>query len=297
MYRKALVPLLAGLMVAACVATSGTVPSPSVTAQPTGTLLPAITATPIPTTEPSYGPEPTPITTQFPDFPDGPEPSVSPETPDPTATPKPTPKPTATPAPAAETYTLNLYTKGAFVRQQTNYWCVPASTQIMLNMIKRRADHSYDTQLAIWKVAWANIKYTGFKPQVYGSDPQGWVAALETFGGGDYEWVNGKSFASALKNAVKAMALTGRPVGVVVMSGSHAWVLNGFVATADPTTTNDFKVLAVYVTAPGYGLFSYDPKPNTKLTTAQFKKRLLAYHSKLTDEVWEGYYVTILPRR
>ena len=239
---------------------------------------------------PSISPAPTPT----------PSPTASPV---PSATVSPTLEPTAEIVPTSEPtsdigeplFTMNLYHKDAFVRQKTNYWCVSASTQIMLNIIKGSADNSYETQLAISKVAWANIKYTGFAQSVYGSDPQGWVAALESFGGGDYEWVNSKSFNAALKSSVKAMAVTGRPVGLLAMSGGHAWVLNGFIATANPAVTDDFEVLNVYVTAPGYGLFKYDLKPNTKFSIKYLKTRLLKYHSKLTEEVWEGYYVTVQP--
>ena len=307
MNRKWFVVILA-FVIAAFSATS-VVPSAS-TSSPEATFSASPTPYATPTATPEFSNETEPVMTQFPDFPDGPEPSELPETvtPEPTVTPaptpeptlkptpKPTPKPTATPAPKpSPSFTMNLYRSGAFVRQQTNYWCVPTSTQIMINIIKHRKDHSYATQLAMWKVAWANIKYKGFKPQVYGSDPQGWVAALEKFGGGDYKWVNSKSFDAALKSAVKAMAVTGRPVGLVVMSGKHAWVLHGFITTANPAKTNNFKVLSVYVTAPGYGLLKYDVKPNTKLSVEQFKTRLRKYYSSLTKEVWEGYYVTIQP--
>ena len=296
--------LFVGLLIAACTAPMRGMVLRDRSPEPTVeiTVLPSIS--PVPT----LAPTPSPIASSVP-----------------SATALPTPEVSARaeilvpqPEPLLD---MNLYREGAFIRQQTNYWCVSASVQIMINMIKTAdpVDVTKETQKAISKIAWGNVAYkeydgVTFKQSRYGSDPQGWVAALEKFGGGDYEWVNSKSFNAAVKSAVKAMAVTGRPVGLVVMGGKHAWVLNGFVARADPAKTNEFEVLELYVTAPGYGLISYDSgiPYNTKLSLEQFKNFLTRYgkHSYLKpytegektlyeknyyNSIWTGFYVTIQP--
>ena len=57
----------------------------------------------------------------------------------------------------------------------------------------------------------------------------------------------------ALKVAARQMRYTGKPVGLLVWAGDHAWVMSGFKATADPAWTNDFEVTAVWIEDPWYG--------------------------------------------
>lgn len=49
-----------------------------------------------------------------------------------------------------------------------------------------------------------------------------------------------KSRQNALRKAAHMMRKTGKPVGIVVWRGAHAWVMSGFTATADPALTVDF---------------------------------------------------------
>ena len=53
--------------------------------------------------------------------------------------------------------------------------------------------------------------------------------------------------ADALKKVVKQIALTGRPGGLVVWKGWHSWVVSGFTASADPSTTDSFEVLSLRI--------------------------------------------------
>jgi hypothetical protein len=98
---------------------------------------------------------------------------------------------------------------------------------------------------------------------------------------------------------VKRMRLTGKPVGLLVGAGSHAWVLNGFTATADPAMTDRYSVTSVSVMGPlwprqvsRYGYF--DLAPNTRLSIAAFANVLTRYHDKIRT-VWDGHYVVVLP--
>ncbi|OHA47137.1 MAG: hypothetical protein A3A80_00915 [Candidatus Terrybacteria bacterium RIFCSPLOWO2_01_FULL_44_24] len=298
MYRTKLI-LVASLLLAACTAVSSPTPS-----------LPSATTVPTPSATPAPSPS---ATTESPDLPPYLSQRIAPD-PEPTASP--TPEPTATPtpsvAPAPSVYKLNLYRKGAFVTQKTYKWCVGATTQMMINIIKGTNNKSYDTQKAMYDYA---VAHTMYDYPYAGSDPQGSVAALEHFGGGDYRWVNSSSFSAAVRSAVRAIALTGRPVRLSVAHGTHAWVLNGFVTDKDPAQSKDFKVLYVYVSGPLYPMQQkngYDMPPNTKLSVASLKKFLTpvgqdyklvpytkdgkTYYKKVYyDTVWTGYYVTIQP--
>jgi hypothetical protein len=75
-------------------------------------------------------------------------------------------------------------------------------------------------------------------------------------------------------------------------------VLTGFTATADPLRTSSFKVTSVRVVGPLFGLQSkngYDMRPNTKLTTAQFRGFFTAWHYDPKPMIWDGLYVSIQP--
>ena len=88
------------------------------------------------------------------------------------------------------------------------------------------------------------------------------------------------------------------PVSLAVMDGNHAWVLNGFTATADPAVTSHFTVTSVRVTGPLYGRQSvngYDMPPDARLTTAAFSSFFTPFHYARVHMVWEGRYVTIQP--
>ena len=45
---------------------------------------------------------------------------------------------------------------------------------------------------------------------------------------------------------------TGRPVGLVMWKGRHAWVMSGFTSDADPRAGDDFDVTGVRVLDPLY---------------------------------------------
>ncbi|HUG47496.1 MAG TPA: hypothetical protein VMP67_03685 [Candidatus Limnocylindria bacterium] len=192
---------------------------------------------------------------------------------------------------------LNLYRKGVFSSQHKWDWCVAASVQMMLNIIKGTSDRSRSNQKKYYLYARANDLTPDRIP---GADPRGWALALSRYGGGTYQDVNSPSFRTAMRRAAKRMRLTGRPVGILARAGDHAMVLNGFEATADPATTDDYEVTAVRVMGslwPDYP--KYDPPPNTRYTAATFKRRFFSRYDNPFGSarwsVWEGYFVTINP--
>ena len=94
------------------------------------------------------------------------------------------------------------------------------------------------------------------------------------------------------------MRLTNKPVGLLVWTGRHAWVMNGFSATADPATGSDFTITSVDVSGPLYpralNASGYDLPPDTKLTPAQLSKYFLKY-SDTVVKTWNGSYILIVP--
>jgi PKD repeat protein len=189
---------------------------------------------------------------------------------------------------------LNLYRTGVFSTQATYTWCVPTSAQIMVNIIKDRSVHSSSEQSS-----WYNLgrRLNRYRYSYAGVDPQGFAGILNTVGAGPYRVYSGAGYQTTLRYAAKRMRLTGKPVGLFVGHGSHAWVLNGFTATADPAVTSQYTVTAVYTMGPlwpkqtrGY----FDRPPNTRFSNATFASILTRYDDRI-NTIWDYRYVVVVP--
>lgn len=190
---------------------------------------------------------------------------------------------------------MDLYRSGVFVTQYRWTWCVGASSQMMLNIINGTSNHSRYRQRKLVKYA---MHHDGFpNSDTGGSDATGFAAALNHFGGGSYTVVMSTSFRQAVRRAAKSMRSTGKPVGLLVMGGRHAWVMSGFDATADPKATRNFDVTHVYVLGPLYpkqqkGYF--DQPPDTRLTFSQFRTPFRVFDDPDSPQ-FNGYWVSVNP--
>ena len=191
---------------------------------------------------------------------------------------------------------VNLYRSGVFTTQKTWLWCTAADIQIIRNIVRGTRDHTTKNQRHYFN--WMRTKNRYSLPLSAGVDAQGWAAGMRHFIDGRYRLIASKTFDSALRLAVIRLRKTNLPVGVTVSRGNHAWVLNGFTATADPAKTSNFKVTSVRVTGPLYGKQSkngYDMKPNTKLTVAQFRRFFTPWRYAPKRMIWDGRFVSIQP--
>lgn len=132
-----------------------------------------------------------------------------------------------------------------------------------------------------------------------GADPKGWALALRHWGAGYYT-VGGKyTRQGSLKQAATRMRATGKPVGLLVLEGGHAWVMTGFEATADPARTSDFKVTGIQAMGSLWpdGTINgraYDPGPKTWLSLRQVRNKFTAYRWKQATS-WNGRWITVIP--
>lgn len=191
---------------------------------------------------------------------------------------------------------INLYREGTFTTQKSWLWCTAADVQIIHNIVEGANDHTTSGQRRYFEWMRGHNKYA--LPLSAGVDPQGWTAGLRHFVDDRYRLVASRSFDSALVSAVTNLRRTNLPVAVAVAHGNHGWVLTGFTATADPLRTSSFTVTTVRVVGPLFGLQSkngYDMRPNTKLTTAQFRGFFTGWHYDPKPMVWDGLYVSIQP--
>jgi hypothetical protein len=199
----------------------------------------------------------------------------------------------------AWTGSINLYRSGVFSTQRKSSWCVGAAIQMMKNIVRGQSDRSYANQETYQRSARSLDLYIA-GDGAKGSDPEGWAAALRVHGAGDtYHVVEKRNFRRAVRAAVRALRKTGKPVGLLVGHGSHAWVLTGFSATADPGVTDSFEVTAVYAMGPLYPRpkhYGFDPPPNKRVTIDRLRSRFLTrYHDRLGPSRWDGSYVIIVP--
>lgn len=191
--------------------------------------------------------------------------------------------------------TYNTYREGVFVTQYTWTWCVGASAQAMLNIIKDVSNTTRRKQRKLAKYAMNNDEI--LDSNTGGSDAVGFAATLRRHGGGAYQARLWPTYRKAVRKAVKSVRSTGKPVGLLVMGGRHAWVLTGFDATADPAVTNNFDVTHVYVMGPLYPKQTdgwFDMPPNTRLTWRQFKKPFRRFDDPDSPRM-VGYWVTVNP--
>jgi len=146
--------------------------------------------------------------------------------------------PSAKPGPFA----MDLYRAGDFATEMTPIWCAPAAMQTMINIMSRGADTSRVTQKLLYRIA----RRLGPAPD-RGAEPEGEARTLESLQYGSFRVLALPSRAAAVKAAVRAIRLTGRPAALLVWRGAHNWVVSGFRATADPALTDDFRVTALRI--------------------------------------------------
>ncbi|MDP9483430.1 MAG: hypothetical protein M3P84_09430 [Chloroflexota bacterium] len=203
------------------------------------------------------------------------------------------------PAAAAGGYILELHRQGDFVRQTNLVQCVGASMQMMINVMAPRNDRTAATQHRLWRLARALGPRRPSGSRGKGASPIGWARGLDKLGYGPYLAVGFPTLAAATKAAARAIRVTGKPVGVLVWAGRHAWVMTGFRATADPLTTNDFRVSQVTVMDPLYPLVSTtwgrSQPPGTRLSLARFARSFVPRRPFLRPSALDGTFVMVLP--
>jgi hypothetical protein len=169
--------------------------------------------------------------------------------------------------------------------------------QMMLNMIRPGADRSASTQLKLQKLA---REWSGQRPdgsQRRGASVRGWAAGLTILGAGPYQVVGLPTIEEALLTAARAMRATGRPVGLLVWRGRHAWVMSGFQAT-DDLLRDGTRITAAIVEDPlyphGSSAWGRSPKPGEALTVSKLGRQFVPRRLSSSYGLG-GMYVLVLP--
>ena len=138
-------------------------------------------------------------------------------------------------ASAATSFVYDTYFGSAYERQVDSRTCTAASTAMMMNILAGR-DRNFE-QLGILRFAQANDALTHSR----GTDPLGWARAATYFSQFTirptvYRWAAYTTEDKALRRAAIQIARYGKAVGLLVRNGTHAVVMTGFTATANPLT-------------------------------------------------------------
>ncbi len=276
-------------LVAACgIGTGDPSPRAGTTPAPLTVAPPRVSAPPVSRLPQPSSPPPVSVPTSGPAASAIPSPSPGPTT-------SPDPRPDATPRRTA--FHIDLYRRGDFVSQARSDWCVPASIQMMARLIDRTAAGTLPSQRTLDRRARALSS-----PRLVGrgSEPQGWAGVLNRLGYGPYRVVAIETRTAAIKAAARALRLTGRPVGLLMWHGAHAWVMSGFAATADPARTNAFRVIRVRISDPWYpratSAFGATRGPDSSLGLAQLAAGFLRWRRPLARYAeLDGRFVLVLP--
>lgn len=217
--------------------------------------------------------------------------------PAPTLTPVPTQTPVPAPPPVPQAYALNLYQEGDFVPQYTFDWCVAASIQIAHNLIDDTGGGTWTDrgqQGDLWEMARARSSNS-----FNGANPFGWAQVLTEVGMGPYAVVSIPDYEDALQTAARAIADTGRPVGLVMWRGRHAWVMSGFESLGDPDQFPEFSVTGIRVQDPlhpnGSEQWGPSPAPNSLLTPEQLATQFVVREPRRWSSDLPTGYLLVLP--
>ncbi|NUS34889.1 MAG: hypothetical protein HOQ04_00210 [Pseudarthrobacter sp.] len=224
-------------------------------------------------------------------------------TPSPPAAPSPSPSalpaqtPAPTPPPAPQPFAVNLYQEGDFVPQYTFDWCVAASIQMAHNLLDATGTATWSDpaqQGDLWQRARARSS-----DSFNGANPYGWAEVLAQSGMGPYGLVSVADYGSALRTAARALTDTGRPVGLVMWSGRHAWVMSGFESIGDPRQFEDYSITGIHVLDPLYPYGSEQwgpsPPPNSLLSPGQLATQFVVREPRRWSSNLPAGYLLVLP--
>ena len=191
--------------------------------------------------------------------------------------------PQAVPSPAAaRPFRVDLADRNDFVGQTNFVQCVGASMQMMLNVMGAN-DRTVRTQARLQALARGLSGPTREGFQRKGASVRGWTAGLNELGAGPYRMVGADSLEEALQRAARAIRLTGRPVGLLVWAGRHAWVMSGFEATVDPAVSSRFRVTKAVVLDPlyphGSSRWGASPSPRQAISPATLGRQFVPRRS------------------
>lgn len=231
---------------------------------------------------------------------------------------------------------LDLYAASGFRYQDPNpYACTSTSAMDMLNFVALRRTGGIGFR---WTVTLSGAKRDSMLEWERshdtlkggnGSDPHGWRNALNHYGWGAATLQQGQrvyddrsydAYSTAMRDAVRQLIRTRKPVGILARRGQHAQIMTGYYGLAgdpmkkraDGSWANDFTVGGFYISDPlrSAGIVDRQVSWSGLQTTSNLGLRLQRYYEtdspyddpytpgvKPAKDEWYGLYVLIVPIR
>jgi hypothetical protein len=231
---------------------------------------------------------------------------------------------------------MNLFVASGFAYQDPNMAaCTAAAARSMLNFIGLRhtGGAGFGWSVTNWNsvrdriLAWERAHDT--LPGGTGSDPHGWRNALNYFGWGDgaldagYRVYDDRAYGTyenAMRDAIRQLVRTKKPVGLLGWRGAHAQMLTGYYGLSGNPFARDstgkyrnaFTVRGFYLTDPlrKSGIVNKPVGWSTLKSTTNYKLRFQRYYERdstqddpytagviLARDEWYRKFVLILPFR
>ena len=192
---------------------------------------------------------------------------------------------------AATAYSAHTYFRSAYERQIDNRTCVAASTAMMLNILQGR-DLNFN-QMTILRYAQPRDALNNAVQR--GTDPLGWSLAASYFSQNTrrpttYHWEAFGLEINALRRGAEQIARYGKAVGLLVQGGTHAVVMTGFKATANPAK-GPYELIGIYYSDPLGPRNQYVSAADSPLTRYTQLDATAKY-----DEAWYRRYIIIAPQ-
>jgi hypothetical protein len=194
-------------------------------------------------------------------------------------------------------FSIDLYRKGDFVSEATKWYCVPAAIQSMINIMSPGAERTRAAQDRYYRQA---RRFSTDRLVGRGAEPEGWATVLEREGFGDFRVVANRSRSRAIEIAAMALRMTGKPVGLLVWRGAHAWVMSGFRATADPAVSDDYRVTHVDIVDVWYprisSIWGASRPPGTRIPVEKLPEDYLRWRRPTVRyPEKDGKFVMVIP--
>ena len=198
----------------------------------------------------------------------------------------------AAPTRAFTTYSRDVYFAAGYERQVDSRTCTAAATAMMMNFIARR-----DLGLGqLYILHWEQTRDALNNATQRGSDPLGWSRAATYFSSRTgrpttYAWEAYGSARAALRRAAQQIAISGKPVGLLVSHGAHAMVMTGFSASADPARTSSYSLYSIWA-SDSYGSAHRGYDARATPLDAYLQTDATPWY----DSQWYGRYIVIVPQ-
>jgi hypothetical protein len=198
---------------------------------------------------------------------------------------------------AAERHRVDVGVRGDFVAQTNFVQCVGASLQMMINMLEPGRDRTSREQLRLQKLA---RSYSPSRPggrERRGASVRGWVRVLHQEVEQPYRLVGTDTLEEAVRMAAEAMDQTGAPVGLLVWSGRHAWVMGGYESNKPMAEGGRVTRAVIYDPLYPYGsnVWGPSPKPGQAISVAALGRQFVPRRQSSRAGTLAGKYVLVLP--